>query len=146
MGNAVNDSLVPDLAQWNDGAGIALDEWIYIVGRADHALGYQAAFWPGFELLDGYVLRAPVDRKRLEDWERSGAGRKQVETAMNAFFLDTIFPGDRTEDTLKNRQIDAIAATMRDMLATKLTADFPGRDFAVFILDDDDFGVSFHQI
>lgn len=65
---------------------------------------------------------------------------------MNAFFLDSIFPDDVTDSTLKDKQIKAMAATMCNMLATKLGAEFPDRNFEVVVMEGDDFGVSFRQL
>jgi len=31
---------IPELAEWNNGQGITPSDWIWIEGRADHALGF----------------------------------------------------------------------------------------------------------
>jgi hypothetical protein len=138
--------VLPDLQKWNAGAGISPDDWIYIEGRADHALGFCSLFWPEFAEVDGYVLRAPVDVERLRSWERAGHSRQQVETAMNAFLFDHMFPDDESEPSLKCVQLKRLATIMSDMLVTKLRRDFPDRRFSAFVLEDADFGLSFHQI
>lgn len=137
--------VLPELRLWNEGTGISPDDWIYIEGRADHALGFCSLFWPEFEELDGYVLRAPLDVERLRSWERAGHSRQQVETAMNAFLFDYMFPDDGTELSLKEVQLKRLATIMADMLAAKLGRDFPGRQFSAFVLEGADFGLSFHQ-
>jgi hypothetical protein len=145
MGSASVDKLVPELATWDLGNGISLTDWIYIVGRADHALGFQALLWPRLAEFEGYVLRESVDVERLREWEASGATRSQIETAMNALFLDAAFPNDETADPLKNQQMEALASIMCEMLRAKLNADFPTRKFEVFLMEGEDFGVSFRQ-
>jgi len=145
MGSASADQLVPELAQWNSGNGISLTDWIYIVGRADHALGFQALLWPRLIEFEGYVIREAVDVDRLRGWEASGATRSQIETAMNALFLDAAFPNDETESLLKERQIESMATIMCDILRAKLSAEFPTRAFSVFLMEGGDFGVSFCQ-
>ena len=138
--------LIPELARWNHGNGIAPDDWIFIEGRADHALGLCSLLWPEFVQFNGYVLRGPLDVERLRGWESQGHARQQIETAMNAFLLEGIFPNDPTDGTLKDIQSERFATIMADMLSAKLFHDFPQRRFSVFVMDGDDFGVSFHQI
>lgn len=138
--------LIPELEHWNDGKGIDPENWIYIEGRADHALGYCSLMWPDVIQFEGYVLRGPLDVDRLKGWERAGHSFREIETAMNAFFLADVFPEDPTESILKGNQIQHFALVMADMLSAKLHRDFPDRRFSAFVLEGDDFGVSFHQI
>ena len=138
--------LLPDLQRWNAGAGISPDDWIYIEGRADHALGFCSLFWPDFVQFEGYILRAPLDVERLRGWECDGNySRQQIETAMNAFFFEYMFPDDNTEPDLKGAQLTRLANIMSDMLVAKLKREFPDRDFAAIVLEGVDFGLSFHQ-
>lgn len=138
--------LIPELALWNDGKGIAPADWIFIEGRADHALGLCSLLWPELIQSESYVLRGPLDADRLRGWERAGHTHQQIEAAMNAFLLENIFPNDPTDTNLKDVQAGRFAAVMVDMLSAKLARDFPDRRFSVFVLEGDDFGVSFHQI
>jgi hypothetical protein len=137
--------VLPDLQRWNDGVGISPDDWIFIEGRADHALGFCSLFWPEFAQFNGYILRAPLDVERLRSWEGAGHSRQQIETAMNAFLFDYIFPQDDTEAALKGAQLKLLATLMSDMLVAKLKREFPEHSFSAFVLDGDDFGLSFHQ-
>jgi hypothetical protein len=137
--------LLPALREWNDGAGISPEDWIFIEGRADHALGFCSMFWPEFVEFEGYVLRAPLDVARLRGWESAGHPKEALETAMNAFFFDDMFPDDQTEESLKSAQSERLATIMSDMLSAKLKRDFPERSFSTFVLEGDDSGVSFHQ-
>lgn len=138
--------LIPELALWNHGAGIAPDDWIFSEGRADHALGLCAMIWPELVLFDGYVLRGPLDIERLRGWESAGHSPQQVETAMNAYLLDGIFPNDQADEILKATQSEYLATIMVEMLSAKLARTFPERRFSTFVLSGDDFGVSFHQV
>ena len=138
--------LIPELALWNNGRGIAPDHWIFIEGQADHSLGFCALLWPDFVQFEGYVLRGPLDVARLRGWEGGGYKREQIETAMNVFLLEGIFPNDPTVSSLKEIQSERLATIMADMLAAKLARDFPEHRFATFVLNGDDFGVSFHQV
>lgn len=139
--------LIPELGHWNDGNGISPEAWIFIEGRADHALGFCAFLWPEFVQFEDYVLRAPLDVQRLRGWERAGdLSRKQIETAMNAYLLDGVFPQDEAEEALKEAQCERLATMMADMLSAKLARDFPQRRFSAFAMSGEDFGVSFHQL
>jgi hypothetical protein len=139
--------LLPELAQWNNGDGISADAWIFIEGRADHSLALCSMLWPQFVEFEDYVLRAPLDVERLRGWETSGElSRQQIETAMNAYLLDGMFPRYEADPTLKNAQCVRLASVMADMLGAKLARDFPERRFSAFAMDCDDFGVSFHQL
>ena len=138
--------LIPELTRWNDGKGITPDEWIFIEGRADHAVGFCSFLWPEFVKFQGYVFRTPFDVSHLRNWEGHGHTRQQIETAVNAFSLEGIFPNDATDRALKEKQCEHVIAIMVDMLKAKLAKDLPDRRFAVFELIGDDFGVSFHQV
>jgi hypothetical protein len=139
--------LIPELGRWNGGGGIAPDAWIFIEGRADHALAFSAFVWPEFVEFENYVLRAPLDVDRLRDWERDNErSRQQIETAMNAYLLDGVFRQDGADDKLKSAQCERLAAIMADMLAAKLSRDFPERRFATLVMGGADFGVTFHQL
>jgi hypothetical protein len=139
--------LIPELARWNHGKGIAPDDWIFIEGRADHALGFCSLLWPEFVEFEDYVLRVPVDVERLRAWERAGdRSRRQIETAMNAYLLDGAFPQDRADESLKNAQSECLATIMADILSAKLARGFPHRRFSTFVLRGEDLGVSFHQL
>ena len=118
-----------------------------MTGRADHALGYCSLLWPDFVVFEGYVLRVPTDIDRLRGWENGGRSRSQVETAMNVFFLENAFSDERKDGGLYDAQMTHLAAMMVDMLDAKLRRDFPDKSFSAFVIDEDeDFGVSFHQI
>src|SRR3569832_735666 len=138
--------LLPELKKWNEGAGISPDAWIFIEGRADHALGFCSLFWPDFVQFEGYILRAPLDVERLRSWESAGHSKQQIETAMNAFLFDCMFPDDPAEPELKSAQLDRLATFMAEMLLAKLKRDFPEACFSAFVLEEADFGLSFHQV
>jgi len=140
-------NLLPELAEWNDGDGIAPSDWILGVGRGSHALALCSLLWPEVAAFEGYVLRKPVNVDHLKGWEAGGrASRQQIENAMNMLFLEDIFPDDQCESALKAAQTLRLAQIMVDMLSAKLAREFQSRRFKVFIIDDgDDFGVTFHQ-
>jgi hypothetical protein len=143
---ALPKNLLPELALWNGGAGIALDDWIYCVGRSDHALGYFALAWPEFEVFEGYVLRGPLDIERLRGWENASLERKQIEICMNMSALELAFPDEDADAQLKAARLKTFAVIISEIWGAKLRRDFPERSFSVVVIDnEDDFGVSFHQ-
>ena len=139
--------LMPSIADWNAGVGVAPSDWIWIVGRAEHALGYCALLWPDFETIDEFVLRVPFSNDRLRDWQKTRRSRRLIENAMNLVLLNGAFPDAEERGDLYEAQLKQIGKVMADMWEAKLKRDFPDREFAVIIVDDsDDFGVTFHQI
>ena len=46
---------------------------------------------------------------------------------------------------LKGVQLTRLATIMADMLTAKLNREFPDRCFSAFVLEEADFGLSFHQ-
>ncbi|WP_448663197.1 hypothetical protein ACG3SL_00525 [Sphingomonas sp. CJ20] len=144
---AITAKLIPELDLWNFCKGISPSDWIYGEGRADHALGFCAMLWPEVSIFERYVLREPINVEHLRGWENAGRDRTQIETAMNAYFLDNIFPGDVAQPELKEAQLARLAQNMVEMLTAKLTTRFPDRTFSAFVIDDgEDFAVSFHQV
>ncbi len=139
--------LIPELGRWNNGKGVSPDAWFFIEGRADHALAFCTSVWPEFVEFESYVLRGPLDLERLRGWEHNGdLSRQQIETAMNAYLLDGMFPQDEAIVALKTAQCERLASIMADMLGAKLARDFPQRRFSTFVLGGNDFGISFHQL
>jgi hypothetical protein len=91
-------------------------------------IGLCSFLWPNFEVFGDYVLRAPVDVERLRGWEKvSDISRGDIETAMNAYLLDDVFPQDQTNGELKQAQCERLAGIMakcsrRSWLVSFLTA------------------------
>ena len=85
------ESMKPQLAAWNNGAGIDLESWVGCEGRFSLAVGYAAIFWPEFVEFEGYILRKGFSESSLRGFElQEGTNRKAVESLMNHFHLDGI--------------------------------------------------------
>ena len=65
---------------------------------------------------------------------------------MNAFLFEGIFPEGLADEDLKEKQRERFATIMTEILSAKLARDFPGCHFSAFVMEGEDFGVSFHQI
>lgn len=69
------NQLIPELSQWNNGAGIDVATWIGCVGRYDHAIGYASIFWPEFVMHDGCILLGTPDPAGEGVSRAAGQGR-----------------------------------------------------------------------
>ncbi len=49
-------SLIPEIQDLNNGAGIEPIAWIGCEGRIELAIGYTLVFWPRSILIDDYLL------------------------------------------------------------------------------------------
>jgi len=84
--------LIPELASWNDGAGIDVDSWISSVGSFDHAIGYGTLFWPEFFVHDNCVFRQTVDGETYKGWMSACGGNKsEVEAVVNHEHIIDLF-------------------------------------------------------
>lgn len=140
--------LVPELASWNDGAGIDPESWIGCVGNYELAIGYSLIFWPSFVRFDGYVLREGFSTESLKGFEKATAcDRVSVEAVMNHVHIADIHRnGEATE-----HQLRYLGRVMRDIHEAKLGLDFPELRFAVSFndeagLDPIDYELTFWQI
>ena len=52
------NKLIPEMRDWNNGAGIDVRSWIGCSGSFELAIGYSTIFWPEFVEIERYVLRA----------------------------------------------------------------------------------------
>ena len=124
------DRLIPELAEWNNGAGIDANAWISCVGRYDHFLGYISLLWPAFVLYDNCVFQASPDPKNYQKFmEVLHGNKREVEKVMNHQHIADIFTNSAfplTEDAAV-----FIGKTIREMWSRKLAQDFPERTFDV---------------
>ncbi len=66
---------------------------------------------------------------------------------MNLVSLEGAFPAAEEQGDLSEAQLRQLGKVMAEMWEAKLNRDFPARKFAALIVDDDDdFGVTFHQL
>ncbi len=85
------DSMVADLAAWNNGTGIDLTSWVGCKGNFSLAVGYASIFWPEFVDFEGYILRSSFSESSLRGFEkREGIDRRSVEWVMNHLHIADI--------------------------------------------------------
>jgi hypothetical protein len=144
------DDLIPEMRDWNNGAGIGVESWVGCTGNFRLAVGYSTIFWPGFVEFEDYVLRAGFSVESL----RSFAARPDiepwsVEAVMNHLHLDSIqYLG--CEDITRERLL-YLGRTLCEIYRAKLAWQFPTRHFAVQFNESPEqpleaYQITFHQV
>ncbi|HEX2972895.1 MAG TPA: hypothetical protein VHP11_11210 [Tepidisphaeraceae bacterium] len=124
------ESLIPELAQWNNGNGISLRLWLDCIGRYDHAVAYAALFWPDFVLHDDCIFIDAPDAQNYENWMRQcGGDRRQVEAVINHRHIVDLFTNSEFEPT--KQLVIHVRRLLEDMWSCKLRREFPDRHFVV---------------
>lgn len=63
----VPTNIINSLAEWNNGAGISLSNWILCVGNYDHFIAYSRLVWPELIEYEGRIYIA--DFFNVENFE-----------------------------------------------------------------------------
>ncbi|MBL8744504.1 MAG: hypothetical protein JNK04_25525 [Myxococcales bacterium] len=144
-------TLVPELADWNEGRGIDIDSWICCIGDYSHAIGYGRLFWPPFLEHDDAVFFAQgfAEENYRGFMDRTGGDRRAVEAVMNHHHLLRLF-GDRSSSP-SVAQLSHVAGLLSETWLAKLCRDFPARNFRVDttgldVADLDDAQITFRQV
>src|SRR5271169_4406486 len=88
------DQLIPEMRDWNNGAGINVRGWLECSGSLELAIGYSTIFWPEFVEFEQYVLRSGFSVESLRGFERGRNGdRRSVEAVMNHLHIADIHCG-----------------------------------------------------
>jgi hypothetical protein len=144
------EELLPALREWNDGAGINIDDWITCVGSFDHAIGYARLFWPEFIEHDGCVFFADAsgfDEAVYLSWmAHTNGDRRAVQAVMNHRHLMRLFGDVSLRPT--RAQLRYLGRKLKDIWSAKLMRDFPGYQVAVTFADEsleqlDDYEITF---
>ena len=150
-GQAIPDdlsALIPEVREWNDGAGVTPEAWIGMMGTYELAVGYSLIFWPRFVQFDGYVLREGFSETSLRGFEQTtNRDRRSIEAVMNHVHAIDIHCNepDPTE-----AQLRYLGRVLRDIHEVKLKSDFPHLGFVVAFndepgLDPADYQLTFWQ-
>ena len=124
------DKLIPELSEWNSGAGIGMLSWVRCVGRLDHAVAYAAYLWLDFVVHDDCVFLRVPDLANYDDWMRQcGGDRTRVESVMNHLHLAEMF-GDAAFEPSPDA-LTHLGRLLSDMWSCKLRRDFPDRRVTV---------------
>lgn len=140
-----DERLIPELAGWNNGAGIRLEAWISAIGRYDHAIGYGAVFWPRFVLYDDCVLLYEPDARNYQDWVTWAQGDKtRVETMLNHRHLVDLFPNSAFRPS--KEILLWLGQTLKETWSCKVVRDFPERPCEVVLDCKNDVDLAEYQI
>jgi hypothetical protein len=146
-------ALIPELPEWNDGAGIDPESWIGGAGNYELAIGYSLIFWPRFVQFERYVLRAAqFCEDNLRSWEVGGKyDRRAIEAVINHIHLADIhgYHADVPEPT--EAQLRYLGRVLQRTIGAKLMMDFPDRNFDVVFNDEPgldlvEYEVTFWQV
>ena len=139
------DALIPDMKDWNNGAGIDPEGWVACEGNFRLASAYTLVFWPQFTEVDGMIFRGQPDYETVANWMKScGGTRQSVEATLNHIhILDLHYRGcpDASLETIIH-----LGNVLKDIYATKLRAQFPDREFVVEFYEPPDQNLQDYQL
>jgi hypothetical protein len=122
--------LIPEMKDWNNGAGIDPDGWIQCAGNFQLAVGYTIVFWPRFVEHDEMVLREGFDSESLADWIRHYAGDKSaVESMVNHLHIGDVHSFGRSDGN--RERLVHLGRVLKQIYECKLRLQFPERDIVV---------------
>jgi len=149
MQNEDFNALIPELGEWNNGAGIDPRAWIECVGNYELAAGYSLVFWPRFVRFGDYVFRDGFSEGSVCGFENATGGNPSaVEAVMNHVHIADIHcnASDPSE-----AQLRYLGRVLREIHRLKLRSDFPELQFEVVFndepgLDAIDYELTFWQV
>jgi hypothetical protein len=144
------NELIPEMREWNNGAGIDVESWIGCEGNFRLAIGYSSIFWPQFVEFERYALREGFSVESLRGFERQCAGeRRRIEGAMNHLHVADI-QHQGCEDITRERVV-YLGHVVSEIYQAKLAWQFPSKRFEVHFDDSPaehltDYELTFVQI
>ena len=136
-------ALIPELPDWNNGAGIDPQGWVECIGNFELATGYSLIFWPRFVRFEGYVLREGFSEQALRGFEKHGSGgRASVEAVMNHVHIQDIHCNVEPTEA----QLRYLGGVLKDIHEVKLKRDFPDLRFVVSFNDEPGVDLLAYQI
>jgi len=124
------NQLIPELADWNIGQGIDIEDWLQTVGNYEHAIAYSTLFWPEFQLHDGCIFFAGIDEDSYQKWLKATNGNKtSVQAVMKHRHILDLFPNSEVEPT--HDQVIYLGHKLKEMWKAKLNRDFPNHKITI---------------
>ena len=125
------EDLIPELKEWNNGAGIKLPDWISCIGDYEHLIGYAQILWPDFVEFDGGTFLASQFREEnYGDWmKHCKKDRTKVEMVMNHVHILDLFPNIKNTPT--EEVILFVGCLLRETWSAKLRTEFPSKSLTV---------------
>ncbi len=139
-------SMQPELARWNGGRGISLEDWIGCMGNVDLAVGYCTVFWPKFEIVGKYILTEGWTSEAVEGFEDGPNSTPQsVEWVMNHLHIVDIHCDNGVPATIDH--LVRLGTVLKEIYEAKLSWQFPDRPCEVeFYIPDDPENLVEYQI
>jgi len=140
------NQLIPEMRDWNNGAGIDPEGWVGCMGSNELAIGYSLIFWPRFVLIDDYVLRdcGSATEASLRNWERSAShDRRSIEAVMNHCHIIDLHAVGKPATEAQLRYLGRVLKEIHDV---KLKSEFPDRTFVVSFNDEPDLELLDYQL
>jgi len=139
------DALIPELKEWNSGAGIDPESWVGCEGNFRLASAYSLIFWPHFIEHEGMIFRGETVPSSLPGFMKSCNGdRKTVEATINHIhILDLHYAGSPDASV---ERIVFLGNVLKEIYRVKLSAEFPGRNFVVEFYEPPDQNLQDYQI
>lgn len=144
------DKFIPQMREWNNGAGVNVQTWVEASGNFELAIGYSTLFWPEFVEFERYVLRAGFSVESLRGFEgQCGGDRRQIEAVMNHLHIADIHnPGS---DEIACERVIYLGRVLSEVYRAKLAWQFPSKRFEVLFDDSPmenilDYELTFVQI
>jgi len=138
------NALIPEMKDWNNGAGIDVDSWIQCMANHKILVGCARILWPSFVEHDGCILMGDsVDESNYQAFLKSANGNKRtVEATMNHQHVLHLFATE-----LPTRELVLyVGRLMKQIWQVKLAHDFPGRKITVFFPQEDDLELLDYEI
>jgi len=144
-------SLIPELKQWNNGAGISIESWIACVGDFEHAIGYGRMFWPEFVEYDGCVFHQGFSESAYESCKQCCSDGERPEGVMNHWHLAEHFSAYYDGTVPTEEQVVYLGRLLKEMWECKLKRDFPDKKFLVSFSegspdDLEGYEITFYQV
>ena len=122
--------LIPELNEWNNDKGIAVESWIGCVGDFQKAIGYSTLFWPDFVEVEGCIVREGVSRENVIEWtEKHIDNPCRAEETINHLHLDSLH--HKGCEDISSERLSYLGRILKDIYACKLKRDFPNKTFVV---------------
>ena len=144
------NELIPEMRDWNNGAGIGIEAWVSSMGSFRLAIGYSTLFWPQFVEFERYVLQEGFSVESLRGFElQCGGDRRRVEAVMNHLHIADI-QHHGCEDLTRERVV-YLGRVLSEIYRAKLAWQFPSKRFEVHFDDSPaehltDYELTFVQI
>lgn len=157
------NKLIPDLKDWNNGAGASIDAWLGFHITAPLAIAHSTLFWPEFIEYKGCVFsdRNQVNefkflKESFSEWDKAFKGDKtRIEAMMNhRHILDILGSPDINTNLGKphptKEQVLFLGRALKEIWECKLKRDFPKRKFIVEFYEKNikkiqDYELTFYQ-